>query len=577
MIKSIRIALAQMNPTVGAIEHNTSQIIEHIAEARRHKTNLILFPELAVTGYPPEDLVLRQDFIQANIAGVNKIAEASTDILTIVGFIEKVKDNEVYNAAAICAGGKIIATYRKICLPNYGVFDERRYFATGKSPLVIEWKKLKIGVSICEDIWTSAQIPELEAGVGEAQLIVNLSASPYHFRKGIERQRLLAQIAQRSQVCFAYVNMVGGQDEIVFDGQAFIHDASGKLLLRSEQFKEQLIVTDIEIPVNVPKSNIALQNTYPLNQCQIPIPFIEHREILNTPQIAQLRNETEEVFTALKLGTRDYITKNGFKKVVIGLSGGIDSALTAAIAVPALGKENVVGVFMPSRFTSTISKEDAEALADNLGIDLITLPIQEIAGVFDKTLSSTFSGLQEDITEENIQARIRGTLLMALSNKFDWLVLATSNKSETAVGYSTLYGDMVGGFSIIKDVPKTVVYQLARWINQQAGTLPPIPARTIERPPTAELRPDQKDEDSLPPYDLLDQIIEDYVEEDRSVDELVAKGVSKTIVTDMIKLIDRAEYKRSQGAPGIKISTKNFGKDRRMPITNRFKPYEITS
>lgn len=574
MIKPLRLALAQINPTVGNLNRNVALILQYMEDARRQGVNLVLFPELAVTGYPPEDLILRDDFVSANMAAMDKIAQASRGLVAVVGFAERVAQR-VYNAAAVCAEGRLITTYHKICLPNYGVFDERRYFEPGNRPLVVVWDDLRIGINICEDIWTADPIAEFEASTGGAHLLVNISASPYHFRKGLEREHLVATIARRSKAFFAYVNMVGGQDELVFDGQAFLFDPEGRLLLRSEQFQDHLIITDVGIDTALPSPSLGLEQRYQLDEAVIPAPFPAPQPAEHVPPVvARVREEADEVFSALVLGTRDYVRKNGFKKVVLGLSGGIDSALVATIAVAALGPENVVGVLMPSVFTASLSNVDALALARNLGIETVTLPIRDLMISYEKTLADTFSNLKPDITEENIQARIRGNLLMALSNKFNWLVLATSNKSETAVGYSTLYGDMVGGFAVIKDVPKTMVYALANWINQRGFPHPVIPQRTIDRPPTAELRPNQTDQDSLPPYDLLDRIIEEYVEDDRSVPEMVERGLPDKVVKDVVRLIDRAEYKRQQAAPGIKISTKNFGKDRRMPITNGFKPCE---
>ncbi len=573
MIQHLRIGLAQINPTVGALRRNLELILKYLETARRQGVQLVLFPELAVTGYPPEDLILRDDFVRANLAALEQIAHASRGLVAIVGFAEPVA-HRIHNAAAVCADGRLLTTYHKICLPNYGVFDERRYFEAGTRPLVVQWNKLRIGINICEDIWTSAPIAEFEASAGGAHLLVNLSASPYHFRKGLEREHLVAGLARRSQAFFAYVNMVGGQDELVFDGQAFLFDPEGRLLLRSEQFEDRLIIAEAAIETDLPRPALGLAGRYELAEAVIPMPLLPPAGSPPVPIVARVREEADEIFAALVLGTRDYVRKNGFQKVVLGLSGGIDSAVTAVIAVAALGAENVVGVLLPSSFTAAASNEDALALARNLGIATLTLPIRSVMAAYDETLATVFQGRPPDVTEENIQARIRGNLLMALSNKFNWLVLTTSNKSETAVGYSTLYGDMAGGFAVIKDVPKSKIYALAAWINQHGFPQPVIPQRTLERPPTAELRPNQTDQDSLPPYDLLDRIIEEYVEEDRSVAEMIARGLPEKIVKEVVKLIDRAEYKRQQAAPGIKISTKNFDKDRRMPITNGFKPWE---
>ncbi len=573
MIQHLRIGLAQINPTVGALRRNLELILKYLEAARRQGVQLVLFPELAVTGYPPEDLILRDDFVRANLAAMEQITHASQGLVALVGFAEPIA-HRIYNAAAVCADGRLLTTYHKICLPNYGVFDERRYFEAGRRPLVVQWNKLRIGINICEDIWTSAPIAEFEASVGGAHLLVNLSASPYHFRKGLEREHLVAGLARRSQAFFAYVNMIGGQDELVFDGQAFLFDPEGRLLLRSEQFEDRLIITEAAIDTDLPRPALGLAGRYELAEAVIPMPLLPPSGSPPAPIVARVREEADEIFAALVLGTRDYVRKNGFQKVVLGLSGGIDSAVTAVIAVAALGAENVVGVLLPSSFTAAASNEDALVLARNLGIATLTLPIRGLMAAYDETLATAFHGRPPDVTEENIQARIRGNLLMALSNKFNWLVLTTSNKSETAVGYSTLYGDMAGGFAVIKDVPKSKIYALARWINQHGFPQAVIPQRTLERPPTAELRPNQTDQDSLPPYDLLDRIIEEYVEEDRSVAEMIERGLPAKVVQDVVKLIDRAEYKRQQAPPGIKISTKNFGKDRRMPITNGFKPWE---
>ncbi|MDZ7269811.1 MAG: NAD+ synthase [candidate division KSB1 bacterium] len=573
MIQHLRIGLAQINPTVGDLRRNLELILKYLDAARRQGVQLILFPELAVTGYPPEDLILRDDFVSANLAAIEQITRASQGLVAIVGFAERLA-HRIYNAAAVCVDGHRLATYHKICLPNYGVFDERRYFEAGSRPLVVQWGALRIGINICEDIWTPAPIAEFEASAGGAHLLVNISASPYHFRKGLEREHLVAALARRARAYFAYVNMVGGQDELVFDGQAFLFDPEGRLLLRSEQFEDRLIITEAAIDTGLPRPALGLAGRYELAEAVIPLPFLPAAGAPPPPVVARVREEADEIFAALVLGTRDYVRKNGFQKVVLGLSGGIDSAVTAVIAVAALGPENVVGVLLPSSFTAAASNEDALALARNLGIVTLALPIRDLMAAYDETLAPVFHGWPRDVTEENIQARIRGNLLMALSNKFNWLVLITSNKSETAVGYSTLYGDMAGGFAVLKDVPKSKIYALARWINQHGFPQPVIPPRTIERPPTAELRPNQTDQDTLPPYDLLDRIIEEYVEEDRSVPEMISRGLPAGVVQQVVRLIDRAEYKRQQAAPGIKISTKNFGKDRRMPITNGFKPWE---
>lgn len=587
MIHNLRLALAQMNLTVGDIAGNTSRIIDYLDKARAERANLILIPELAITGYPPEDLVLRNDFVEANRQALEKVAQATQGLLAIVGFVER-EGESLFNAAAVCADGRVLATYRKICLPNYGVFDEKRYFHPGYRPLSLHLDKLRIGVTICEDIWVDG-VTECEASIGEAHLVVNISASPYHQQKGRARESLFAERARRNKIFLAYANTIGGQDELVFDGQSFVFDPEGRLLLRGKQFEEQLLVCDLMIDTQIERQSIRLNDTvgltngsahltspqsYVLQEVSIPVLEMKFPSHASAPMLFSHYAEEEEVFHALVLGTRDYVRKNGFRKVVLGLSGGIDSALTAVIAVEAIGKENVTGVLMPSRFTITASVEDGLELVKNLGIHSYTIPINEAVAAMEKLLSRIFADCERDMTEENLQARVRGMILMALSNKFGWLVLTTGNKSEVAVGYATLYGDMAGGLGVLKDVPKTFVYRLANWINQTrfAAKGGVIPQRTISRPPSAELRPDQTDQDSLPPYDVLDRIIEAYMEDDQSITEMAASGLPETIVCDAVKMIDRAEYKRRQAAPGIKITPRNFGKDRRMPITNRFQP-----
>jgi NAD+ synthase (glutamine-hydrolysing) len=492
----------------------------------------------------------------------------------------------IFNAAAICVDGRLLTTYRKICLPNYGVFDEKRYFHPGHEPLILKLGELRLGVSICEDIWVDGVI-EYEVANGGADFIINISASPYHWKKGDEREFLLTSRARDNHVYVAYVNTVGGQDELLFDGRSFIFDPHGQPLLRGKKFEEQFIIHDLAVDISLVrngdrfkkaaaaanKTGAAAAKFFALREAPLEIPNSIFPAQAGAPNLAPHLDDEEEVFCALVLGTRDYLRKNGFTRVVIGLSGGIDSALTAVIAVEALGKENVTGVLMPSRFNISASAEDALDLAARLGIQTYTLPIHEPVAVMEQLLAPVFTGRERDTTEENLQARLRGMILMALSNKFGWLVLTTSNKSEAAVGYATLYGDMAGGFGVLKDVPKTFVYRLANWINQvRYKEHPLIPQRTIDRPPTAELRPNQTDQDSLPPYDLLDQIIEAYVEENQSVTEMVAAGLPEATVRQVIKMIDSAEYKRRQAPPGIKITPRNFGKDRRMPITNRFQP-----
>jgi len=579
MTQYLRLALAQINCTVGDIPGNAARIIHYLEQARAAKANLVLMPELAITGYPPEDLLLRQDFVEANLQALEKVVQATRGLAALVGFVER-EGETIFNAAAVCVDGRLLTTYRKICLPNYGVFDEKRYFQPGHQPLILKLGELRVGVSICEDIWIDGVI-EYEVAAGAADFIVNISASPYHWKKGDEREFLLTSRVRNNHVYLAYVNTVGGQDELLFDGRSFIFAPNGQPLLRGKKFEEQFIIHDLAVDTALarnagaagkPIAASAAKN-FALREIPFEIPAAFFPTQASAPNLAPHLDDDEEVFHALVLGTRDYVRKNGFKKVVLGLSGGIDSALTAVVAVEALGPENVIGVLMPSRFNISASAEDALDLAKRLGMQTFTIPINEPVAAMENLLAPAFVGRERDAAEENLQARVRGMILMALSNKFGWLVLTTSNKSEAAVGYATLYGDMAGGFGVLKDVPKTFVYRLANWVNRvRFHGEAVIPQRTIDRPPSAELRPDQTDQDSLPPYDLLDQIIEAYVEENRSVAEMVAMDLPEATVRQAVKMIDRAEYKRRQAAPGIKITPRNFGKDRRMPITNRFQP-----
>ncbi len=586
MIQPLRLALAQINLTVGDIPGNAARLIHYLDRARAEKANLVLMPELAITGYPPEDLVLRRDFVDANLLAMEKVAQATHGLIAVIGFVER-EGADIFNAAAVCVDGLLLTTYHKIRLPNYSVFDEKRYFRAGHQPLILKLGELRLGLSICEDIWVDGVV-ESEAQQGAADFIVNISASPYDWQKGDERELLLTNRARNNHVYLAYVNTVGGQDELLFDGRSFIFDPNGQPLLRGEKFQEQFFIHDLEIDTALTKAaarslreaggamnKAGLTTTESLVPREVTLemkmPAVPARS--SAPNLAPHLADEEEVFRALAIGTRDYVRKNGFQKVVIGLSGGIDSALTAVIAAEALGNENVMGVLMPSRFSISASTEDALALAQNLGIQVFTIPITEPMTNMENLLAPVFTGREPDITEENLQARIRGMILMALSNKFGWLVLTTSNKSESAVGYATLYGDMAGGFGVLKDVPKTFVYRMADWLNRvRSKDNPVIPQRTIDRLPSAELRHNQTDQDSLPPYELLDRIIEAYVEEDHSVAAMVETGLPEEVVRQVVSMIDRAEYKRRQAAPGIKITTRNFGKDRRMPITNRFQP-----
>ncbi|HKQ20097.1 MAG TPA: NAD+ synthase, partial [Candidatus Eisenbacteria bacterium] len=514
------------------------------------------------------------DFIDQNQAALEEVTRATKGITAIVGFAQRAED--VYNAAAIAHDGEIAGIVQKSHLPNYSVFDEVRYFRPGRNPFVLKRGPLTFGVNICEDIWFPSSQTQL-AVAADAQLVINLSSSPFHGGKSIARDRMLATRASDGVSMVAFVNTVGGQDELVFDGNSRVFGPRGDTLARAKAFEEDLLLFDVDLDevfsarLKDPRSRDASQREEPGEE----LPIVELRPVpeLSRPALPKRAIETpagaEEIYQALVLGTRDYVRKNGFERVVLGLSGGIDSALTASVAVDALGAKNVTGVFMPSPISSTISSQDAAALARNFGIDYLTLPIAEEMEAYRKTLQPAFEKTAEDVTEENLQSRIRGNLLMALSNKFGWLVLTTGNKSEYATGYTTLYGDMAGGFAVLKDVPKTLVRALARHRNSRGNGSAWIPARTIERPPTAELRPGQQDTDSLPPYEVLDPILKAYVEEDWEVDRIVSMGHDRALVQRVIKMVDRAEYKRRQAPPGIRITPRALGKDRRLPITNR--------
>ena len=529
-----RIVLAQIDCTVGDIAHNADLIVDAVRFAHTQGADLVLTPEMALAGYPPEDLVAKDHFVSDIAEALQRVALACTGVTAIVGFVERV-GGVLHNSAAVCREGAIVSVYRKRRLPNYGVFDEERYFEPGSAPLLIEVAGETCALTICEDIW----VPELvaEAAALGATVVLNISASPFHAGKGSEREEMFRDRAAGNSIHLVYCNLVGGQDELVFDGRSVVIDPTGNVMARAEAFRQDLLVA--EVPA---------------------APTAAHED--------PLRGGHDEVWGALVLGLRDYFRKNGFADAVIGLSGGIDSALTAALAVDALGAAHVHGVAMPSRYSSAGSLTDAEALAHNLGIDCRTLPIEAGFTALLDTLAPSFDALPSGVTEENLQARVRGTLLMALSNKFGWIVLATGNKSELSVGYSTLYGDMVGGFAPIKDLYKTHVYELARWRNRGGEV---IPAESIEKPPSAELRPGQADSDSLPDYALLDRVLAAYVEDDRSVDEIVASGVDRDVVERVARMVGAAEYKRRQGPMGIRVTPKAFGKDRRMPVTNRFR------
>lgn len=577
MSRMIRICLAQINTTVGDLEGNRDKILSFIQEAEKADCQLVAFPELAITGYPPEDLLYRSQFVIDQKKILHQIAEKIGAMVCVIGYVEH-ENGRLYNAAAVIQNGKIVTTYKKSALPNYSVFDEERYFDEGRQPLVLNTNVGKIGISICEDIWIKDTVPECEAFCGGAELLLNISASPYHTEKGRERAELLPERASTTRAFVAYCNLVGGQDELVFDGRSQIVGPAGNLIAGGKPFEEDLIICDLDLATVDSfraeqdyqdrakdfHSNLEACLVADINLAPFPGTSTEKREDWKSI------GRAEEVYKALCLGLHDYIAKNGFKKVTLGLSGGIDSALVAALATDALGKENVVTVSMPSRYSSSGSIDDAKKLAANLGIHFMVLPIEQAFKAYLEILAEPFAGLEPDVTEENIQARIRGNLLMALSNKFGWLVLATGNKSEVSVGYATLYGDMAGGFAPLKDVSKQMVYQLCRYRNEKAG-FDLIPREIIEKPPSAELRPDQKDEDSLPPYDILDQILELYVEMEKSVAEIVERGFDEETVRFVARLVDVSEYKRRQAAPGIKITPRAFGKDRRMPITNKYR------
>jgi NAD+ synthase (glutamine-hydrolysing) len=568
----LRLAMAQINVVVGDVEGNARKIIEWIDRARAVDADIVAFPELALTGYPPEDLLLKPQFVDSNLSALDKVVAASRDITTIVGFVDR--GDDIFNAAAIAQNGKLVTTYHKIYLPNYGVFDEFRYFQPGKRCPVLQMEQATIGVSICEDIWYPDGPVFQQALSGGAEVIINISSSPYHAGKRHWRETMLATRAADNTVIVAYNNLVGGQDELVFDGDSLVFDENGDLVARGKQFEEDLIVIDLDV-----KSVFRKRLHDPRRRQQkfsAPDPEIfrlasrdRSPKVLPPKSQPEPLNEDAEIYKALVVGTRDYVTKNGFSKVVLGLSGGIDSALTACVAVDALGSDNVVGVLMPSEFSSRGSIEDSEQLGKNLGIELIAIPISDVLKAFQSALKPAFKGAKADVTEENLQARIRGNYLMALSNKFGWLVLSTGNKSEVSAGYCTLYGDMAGGFALLKDVMKTTVYRLAEHCNKVSGDR--IPRAIIDKPPSAELRPNQLDTDSLPPYEVLDPILKAYVEEDRSFSELLDMGFEEDLVRRVIRLVDSSEYKRRQAAPGVKITPRAFGRDRRMPITNRFR------
>ena len=587
-MRRLRLGLAQMNPTVGDISGNLAHIKDMIGHARSEQADLVAFPELALTGYPPEDLLLKPTFIDRNLKALEELVSFAPDLLVLVGFVDR--QDDIYNAAAVLYGGKIIGIYRKQYLPNYGVFDENRYFQEGTESPVLEFRSVRIGINICEDIWYPKGPLYTQTLVGDAECIVNLSASPFHAGKREVREGMLKTRAADNACYIAYINMVGGQDELVFDGQSLVIGPEGEIESRGKAFQEDFLITELDLDqvfrvrLHDPrrrKDKLSQSADRPLwNGDKLVTWTVEEtspvspaasrdRKTLRKSPLLHPRGKMEEIHEALVLGVRDYVRKNQFQEVLIGLSGGIDSALVAAIATDALGPEQVHGLFMPSMYTSQESYEDVLKLSGNLRIPVETVPIGATFEHFLQILSPLFQERGRDTTEENLQSRIRGIMMMALSNKFHWLVLTTGNKSEMSVGYQTLYGDMAGGFAVLKDLPKTLVYDLADYLNEHRHGM--IPDRIIEKAPTAELRPNQKDADSLPPYEILDPIMEAYVEDDKGFDEIVGNGFDPRTVSKVLRLIDQSEYKRRQSPPGIKLTMRAFGKDWRVPITNRFK------
>jgi NAD+ synthase (glutamine-hydrolysing) len=571
----MRLALAQINTVVGDLEGNRALILDRLEEALAAGAELVLFPELAVTSYPPEDLLLRPGFIKAAESSLRQIAAEATGIAALVGVPHFAGD--LYNACAVCAGGEVKAVYRKRFLPNYGVFDEERYFASGHDLVLLRLGEALVGVTICEDMWQPGP-PATDLALAGAQLLVNVSASPFHVGKDREREEMFAQRARDTSSFVAFVNAVGGQDELIFDGHSVVLDDEGEVLARAPGFEEALLVVDVDPTAAIGRRLRDARHRSLAQEQGEPPPTttvaLEERQgqapPVPVPGVAPLVDDLEQMRLALELGLRDYLDKNGFRELVVGLSGGIDSALTVALAVEALGPERVHAVSMPSRFSSEATRGDARRLGESLGIDFREVPIDPVVTAFEEALAPSFGELDRDLTEENVQARARGVILMALSNKFGWIVVATGNKSELSVGYATLYGDMAGGFALLKDVFKTDVFRLAKHLNGRAGR-DLIPQSIIDRAPSAELRDDQLDADSLPPYPELDRVLEAYVELDRSREELLAEGFDPGVVERALALIDRAEYKRRQAPPGVKLRTKAFGRDRRTPITNRWR------
>ncbi|MBI2468727.1 MAG: NAD+ synthase [Candidatus Rokubacteria bacterium] len=575
-MRRLRIGLAQINPTVGDLEGNVRKVLEGIDRARALGCDVVAFPELAIPGYPPEDLLFKPAFIEANLEALDAVVRGSVGLTVVVGFVDRRDD--IMNAAAVIHDRTLAGIYHKRYLPNYGVFDENRYFQAGTETPVFELGGpggAVFGVNICEDLWYPTG-PSTAQALAGAELIVTITSSPYHAGKVRFREKMLATRAADNVVCLAYANLVGGQDELVFDGQSMIFNELGERVALGRAFEEDFVVADLDLE-GVFRARLRdsrrrkekLAAAEPVRRIALP-PLSERAHPALPESAVEFLDADAEIYAALVLGTRDYVRKNGFRRVVIGLSGGIDSALTAAIAVDALGRECVVGVSMPSPFSSAGTKADARRVARNLGIEFLTLPITPAYRAFRRILAQPFKGLKEDVAEENVQARVRGTLLMTLSNKLGWLVLTTGNKSEMGVGYCTLYGDMAGGFAVIKDVPKTMVYRLARYRSARDGR-PVIPESVLTRAPSAELRPNQTDQDTLPPYEVLDPILEAYVEENRSLADIVALGYDEATVRKVVAMVDRNEYKRRQAPPGVKITPRAFGRDWRLPIVNRFR------
>jgi NAD+ synthase (glutamine-hydrolysing) len=571
----VRLALAQINTVVGDLDGNRALVLERLDEARTAGADLAVFPELAVTGYPPEDLLLRPGFVRAAAASLEQIARAADGITALVGV--PLFEGDLHNACAVCSGGRVQAVYRKRFLPNYGVFDEDRYFAPGRDLVVLELGGALVGVTICEDMWQPGP-PATDLALAGAELLVNVSASPFHLGKEREREEMFRTRARDTTAFVAFCNAVGGQDELIFDGHSLVLDDEGEVLARAPGFEECLLLVDVEPGVtigrrlrDVRRRALARDRGAAPEVTRVAVGPVRGSDgAMPQAPVVPFADELEQMRRALVLGLQDYVRKNGFAEVVVGISGGIDSALTAAIAADALGPGRVHCVSMPSRYSSEGTRTDAQRLAESLGCDFRELPIGPMVEAFEGALAESFAGREPDLAEENLQARIRGTLLMALSNKFGWLLVATGNKSEMSVGYATLYGDMAGGFALLKDVFKTDVFRLSRHLNERAGR-ELIPWSTIERAPSAELRPHQLDEDSLPPYPQLDRVLEAYVEEDRSLEELSADGFDPDVVERAVAMVDRAEYKRRQAPPGVRLRPKAFGRDRRTPITNRWR------